>query len=209
LLRRLWISESGIGVDTPLAARGISGGSWPGFFLAGYRIFTRWRDESGRNPLGLKIIRRETDKHRMVTLGNLMTGYNYRQVHLKMERFGTDTRILTSLANGTTTLDITFDAEIPEAELPVLQLTSDSLVKKQCLLLESQTPHSQCPHLCYTSRVVSLAEFKKQTAGCQRVMGVRVFSTPMGVSPQNHGRDCWRTTIIAAHSGICGISSGG
>jgi uncharacterized protein YqjF (DUF2071 family) len=88
------------------------------FFLAGYRIFTRLRDESGRNLRGLKIIRSETDKHQMVTLGNLMTGYNYRQVELKIERLGTDTRVLTFFPNGKPTLDITFDAETQEAELP-------------------------------------------------------------------------------------------
>jgi hypothetical protein len=88
------------------------------FFLAGYRIFTRLRDESGRNLRGLQIIRSETDKRRMVTLGNLMTGYHYRQVHLKIEQLGTDTRVVTSLANGETTLDITFDSETPEAQLP-------------------------------------------------------------------------------------------
>ena len=39
------------------------------FFLAGYRIFTRLRDESGRNLRGLRILRSETDKRRMVLLG--------------------------------------------------------------------------------------------------------------------------------------------
>lgn len=50
------------------------------FFLAGYRIFTRLRDESGRNLRGLRILRSETDKRRMVAVGNRMTGYNYRHV---------------------------------------------------------------------------------------------------------------------------------
>lgn len=88
------------------------------FFLAGYRIFTRLRDPSGRNLRGLKILRSETDKRRMVTLGNLMTGYNYRQVQVKIEQSEDDTRVLTSLPTGEITLDITFDAVTPEAELP-------------------------------------------------------------------------------------------
>ncbi len=41
------------------------------FFLAGYRVLTRLRDESGRGLRGLKILRSETDKRRMVWLGNL------------------------------------------------------------------------------------------------------------------------------------------
>jgi hypothetical protein len=48
---------------------------WMGrdFFLAGYRVFTRMRDPSGRNLRGLRILRSETDKRGMVFFGNLMT----------------------------------------------------------------------------------------------------------------------------------------
>lgn len=88
------------------------------FFLAGYRIFTRMRDESGRNLRGLRIIRSETDKRGMVSLGNLMTGYNYRKVTLKIDAAGPDTRVITTLPNGKNTLDLTFDAETPAAKLP-------------------------------------------------------------------------------------------
>ena len=42
------------------------------FFLAGYRVFTRLRDASGRRLRGLKILRSETDKRRMVWAGNLL-----------------------------------------------------------------------------------------------------------------------------------------
>lgn len=89
------------------------------FFLAGYRIFTRLHDDSGRRLRGLKILRSETDKHQMVLLGNLMTGYNYRHVDVVIENSGTNTRILTSLADGSQTLDLTFDADVENAPLPV------------------------------------------------------------------------------------------
>jgi len=89
------------------------------FFMAGYRIFTRLRDDSGRKLRGLKILRSETDQRRMVYLGNLMTGYHYRHVHLKTEQSGAETRVQTSLADGTSTLDLTYDAEIRDAPLPV------------------------------------------------------------------------------------------
>ncbi len=79
------------------------------FFLAGYRIFTRLRDESGRRLRGLKILASETDKQRMVTLGNLMTGYNYRQVKVDIASTGTSTRVQTRRADGSPTLDLTFD----------------------------------------------------------------------------------------------------
>jgi len=74
------------------------------FFLAGYRVFTRLREESGRRLRGLKIVRSETDKQRMVWLGNLMTGYRYRHVNLQIKEAGSETRVETSLADGTRTL---------------------------------------------------------------------------------------------------------
>ena len=89
------------------------------FFLAGYRIFTRFHDKSGRKLRGLKILRSETDKQRMVVLGNLMTGYNYRHVHLQITHLDPETRVVTTLANGEKTLDLTFDAISPDAPLPV------------------------------------------------------------------------------------------
>lgn len=88
------------------------------FFLAGYRIFTRFRDPSGRRLRGLRILRSETDKHRMVILGNLMTGYHYRHVNLKISKTGTDTRVETFLADGRKTLDLTFDDLFENPGLP-------------------------------------------------------------------------------------------
>ncbi len=75
------------------------------FFLAGYRIFTRLRDERGRRLRGLKILRSETDKASMVRLGNLMTHYNYRRVKLEIS----GTRVRTLLPDGRETLDLGFD----------------------------------------------------------------------------------------------------
>lgn len=88
------------------------------FFLAGYRIFTRLRDSSGRRLRGLRILRSETDKHRMVLLGNLMTGYNYRHVNLRISKVGTATRVETYLTEGRKTLDLTFDDRVENAGLP-------------------------------------------------------------------------------------------
>lgn len=87
------------------------------FFLAGYRVFTRLREESGRRLRGLKIVRSETDKTRMVWLGNLMTGYRYRHVNLRIDESGSETRVETSLANGTTTLALAFES--PDGPVPL------------------------------------------------------------------------------------------
>ena len=88
------------------------------FLLAGYRVFTRLRDDSGRRLRGLKIVRSETDKRRMVWTGNLLTRYHYRHVNVSLQQSGTETRVQTSLSDGTPTLDLTFDDRAESASLP-------------------------------------------------------------------------------------------
>jgi hypothetical protein len=51
------------------------------FFLSGYRIFSRFRNQAGRSLRGLRILRSDTDKQRMVVAGNLLTHYNYVKCH--------------------------------------------------------------------------------------------------------------------------------
>ncbi len=89
--------------------------AWLGqdFFLAGYRIFVRLRDDDGRRLRGLKILRSETDRTRMVVAGNLLTYYNYRKIDLAE----TPGRVKTSLPHGETTLDIGF-SPVADPELP-------------------------------------------------------------------------------------------
>ena len=47
------------------------------FFLIGYRIFVRYRNNLGKNLRGLFIIKSETDKKKMAVLGNIFTHYKY------------------------------------------------------------------------------------------------------------------------------------
>jgi hypothetical protein len=77
------------------------------FLLAGYRIFTRLNDGQ-RRLRGLRIIRSETDRRRMVWLGNLMTHYRYRYVKVAMHEADGETRVQMSRVDGTPTLDLTF-----------------------------------------------------------------------------------------------------
>jgi Uncharacterized conserved protein (COG2071) len=88
------------------------------FFLAGYRVFTRLRDNSGRRLRGLKIVRSETDKRHMVWLGNLLTGYRYRHVNVVVQETGAETQVRTWLGDGTITLDITFESRAGDMALP-------------------------------------------------------------------------------------------
>jgi hypothetical protein len=50
------------------------------FTLLGYRIFVRYRGTDGRKRRGLYILRSETDRARMVLLGNFFTRYRYRKL---------------------------------------------------------------------------------------------------------------------------------
>jgi uncharacterized protein YqjF (DUF2071 family) len=95
------------------------------FFLAGYRIFTRLRDGSGRRLRGLRIVRSETDKRRMVWLGNLFTDYRYRHVTLQLKNSGSETRVETLRADGTRTLSLTFDSPDAPVSLPAGSPFSD------------------------------------------------------------------------------------
>ncbi len=89
------------------------------FLLAGYRVFARLHEESGRRLRGLKIIRSETDKKRMVWVGNMLTAYNYRHVKVKLTDSGSETTVETSLADGTRTVVLTFGRPGEEVALPV------------------------------------------------------------------------------------------
>jgi uncharacterized protein YqjF (DUF2071 family) len=88
------------------------------FFLAGYRVFARLRDDSGQRLRGLNILRSETDKRRMVWMGNLLTRYRYRHVNVKIQKSGQETRVETRLMDGSLTLDVTFEFSSDPAALP-------------------------------------------------------------------------------------------
>jgi uncharacterized protein YqjF (DUF2071 family) len=47
------------------------------FFLIGYRVFVRFRNQAGKNLRGLYILKSETDKKKMEFMGNMFTYYNY------------------------------------------------------------------------------------------------------------------------------------
>jgi len=55
------------------------------FFLTGYRIFARFRTGGGRMLRGLRILRSDTDRRRMVWGGNLLTHYQYRLAEAAVE----------------------------------------------------------------------------------------------------------------------------
>lgn len=65
-------------VDTKqLRPKGLPAWIGKDFFLIGYRIFTRYRNSSGRKLRGLYILKSETNKKTMEFGGNIFTSYRY------------------------------------------------------------------------------------------------------------------------------------
>lgn len=69
------------------------------FFLAGYRLFARFRSPGGRVYRGLQILGSETDRRLMAWGGRLLTHYGYRRAATRVERDGAALAVAT--ASGT------------------------------------------------------------------------------------------------------------
>lgn len=58
------------------------------FFLSGYRIFSRFNRPGQSTLRGLRILRSDTDRRMMASIGNVFTRYNYRlaKVNIKVDK---------------------------------------------------------------------------------------------------------------------------
>jgi hypothetical protein len=74
------------------------------FLLAGYRVFTRFR-----NMRGLRILRSDTNRARMVIGGNLLTHYNYHRCDARLDVSGGCVHIAIQTPDGVGDLDLTAD----------------------------------------------------------------------------------------------------
>ena len=77
------------------------------FFLAGYRVFTRFRTKSGRSLRGLRILRSDTDRPQMVAAGNLLTHYNYHRCTAAVARSADRIEVDVRTPDGSADLQIT------------------------------------------------------------------------------------------------------
>jgi hypothetical protein len=84
------------------------------FILVGYRYFVRYRSASGRTLRGLYIVRSETDKSRMVLLGNLFTRYQYARTAVRIEKHGSCLDITAADTGLDIAVDTRADAELPD-----------------------------------------------------------------------------------------------
>ncbi len=83
------------------------------FFLAGYRVFTTFRAPGGRRLRGLRILRSDANRARMVAGGNLMTHYNYHRCTASIAATGDRIRIAVSTPDHGGDLRITADLANP------------------------------------------------------------------------------------------------
>jgi hypothetical protein len=89
------------------------------FFLAGYRVFTRFRTADGRTLRGLRILRSDTDRTLMALGGNLLTHYNYHRCRASVVTAGEAIRFTIHTADGAGDLDVIVERdERRDAPLP-------------------------------------------------------------------------------------------
>ena len=86
------------------------------FFLAGYRVFARFRTADGRTLRGLRILRSDADRRTMVAGGNLLTHYNYHRCEAAIDGSADRIHVAVTAADAIGTLDVT--ADLTDAALP-------------------------------------------------------------------------------------------
>ena len=84
------------------------------FFLAGYRIFTRFRDEHGRALRGLRILRSFADRRAMVWGGNMLTHYNYEFCRAQCDKTPDTFAASIETRSGDGDLDVLAELSAPE-----------------------------------------------------------------------------------------------
>lgn len=86
------------------------------FFLAGYRVFTRFHTSDGRVLRGLRILRSDTDRTLMALGGNLLTHYNYHRCRARITTIDDAARLAIDTPDGAGDLDLVVhfnDARLP------------------------------------------------------------------------------------------------
>lgn len=99
-----------------LRPSGVPGAMGRDFFLAGYRIFTRFHTPEGRRLRGLRILRSDTDSALMVAGGNLLTHYNYSRCAADVDATRERLHVVVSSADGGGDLEVT--ADLTDGSLP-------------------------------------------------------------------------------------------
>lgn len=88
------------------------------FFLAGYRVFTRYQTPAGRTLRGLCILRSDTDSSFMRVSGNLLTHYGYELSCCHIRRTESTYAVEICTSNGDADLQVEADISGDALKLP-------------------------------------------------------------------------------------------
>lgn len=81
------------------------------FFLIGFRVFVRYKDNRGRRLRGLYILKSETNSHRMSFFGNIFTHYRYSTTDIAYTNSGRTISVISQKSN------LHVIARIPDGEM--------------------------------------------------------------------------------------------
>lgn len=134
------------------------------FFLAGYRIFVRFRTPDGRLLRGLRILRSDANRRRMVWGGNLLTHYQYRLAKVVVTEIGQK-------------LEIKISTPDAEADVQLVAFLDESA--------EAPAPGSPFPSLHQARRFAGplpfTFDYEKETHSIIVIEGVRKHWRPCPV----------------------------
>ncbi|MDF1695165.1 MAG: DUF2071 domain-containing protein [Saprospiraceae bacterium] len=85
------------------------------FFLIGYRVFVRYKDQRGKKLRGLYILKSETNRRRMQFLGNIFTHYQYTTTDITQTQNESDHCISSIQSNFTIQYNSTPTTELPSS----------------------------------------------------------------------------------------------
>ncbi|MGH9587498.1 MAG: DUF2071 domain-containing protein [Acidobacteriaceae bacterium] len=139
------------------------------FFLAGYRVFTRYQTPAGRTLRGLRILRSDTDGRSMRLFGNLLTHYGYELSRCQVQRTQSTYAVQISTPKGNADLLVEADISEDATSLP---------------------PGSPFPDFREARKFAGplpfTFDYEQQTHSIIRVEGVRQHWNPRPVSVKVH-----------------------
>jgi hypothetical protein len=139
------------------------------FFLAGYRIFTRYKTTAGRTLRGLRILRTDTNRRSMKVFGNLLTHYGYEHSRCEVRR--TDGRYAVDVRTPRGDADLQVEADVSQ-EATALPVGSPFADFREARKFAGPLPFT--------------FDYEPETHSMIRVEGVRKEWTPRPVSVTVH-----------------------
>lgn len=84
------------------------------FFLIGYRIFVNYTDTKGKKLRGLYILKSETDKAKMQTLGGIFTQYKYSIIDIHTQKTNNELSIFSTKTDFIAKVEFQENTDLPK-----------------------------------------------------------------------------------------------